>query len=113
MAANPDFMTTFVKLLAAADADYARTGDSWTATSPQVAAIAKWTGAAPADVPDGLAAYRFLSLEEQSSKEWLGGGAAEALKSTAEFLKNQGRVTELAPDYGPFVTADVVKAAAK
>ncbi len=113
MAANPDFMVTFVKLLAAADADYAKTGKGWTEGSPQVAAIAKWTGAAPADVPDGLAAYRFPTLEEQASKEWLGGGAAEALKSTAEFLKSQGRVTELAPDYGPFVTADVVKAAAK
>ncbi|RVU19164.1 taurine ABC transporter substrate-binding protein [Methylobacterium oryzihabitans] len=112
LAAHPDFATTFVRLLAAADADYARNGASWTAGSPQVAAIAKWTGAAPADVPEGLAAYRFPTLEGQASAQWLGGGAATALKSTAEFLKAQGRVPDLAPDYGAFVTADVVKAAA-
>ncbi|TNC06636.1 taurine ABC transporter substrate-binding protein [Methylobacterium terricola] len=113
LAAHPDFATTFVRLLAAADADYARNGSSWTVGSPQVTAIAKWTGAAPADVPEGLAAYRFPTLEGQASAQWLGGGAASALRSTAEFLKAQGRVPDLAPDYGAYVTADVAKAAAK
>ncbi|WP_288585051.1 taurine ABC transporter substrate-binding protein [uncultured Methylobacterium sp.] len=112
-AAHPGFLTTFVRLLAAADADYARSGESWKAGTPQVAAIAKWTGAAPEDVPAGLAAYRFPTIDEQISPRWLGGGAAGALKSTAEFLKAQGRVPDLAPDYGAFVTADVAKAAAK
>ncbi len=109
--ANKEFMTTFVKLLAAADADYAANAAAWTPESPQVAAVAKWTGAAPADVPAGLAAYKFLTLEEQASAAWLGGGAAQALKSTAEFLKEQGRVTDLAPDYAAFVTDEYVKAA--
>jgi taurine transport system substrate-binding protein len=113
MTANPAFMTTFVKLLAAADADYAKNKASWTVGSPQVAAVAKWTGAAPADVPGGVADYKFPTLAEQASPSWLGGGAAIALKSTAEFLKSQGRVTEVATDYAPFVTAEFVEAAAK
>lgn len=113
LSAHRDFLVTFARLLAAADADYAKSGGTWTATSPQVAAIAKWTGAAPADVPDSLGAYRFPTLPEQASSRWLGGGAAGALKSTAEFLKEQGRVPELAPNYGAFVTADVVDAALK
>ncbi|SFV16396.1 taurine transport system substrate-binding protein [Methylobacterium sp. 174MFSha1.1] len=113
LTAHREFLTTFVRLLAAADADYAKAGASWTESSPQVAAIAKWTGAAPAEVPAALAAYRFPTLAEQASPRWLGGGAADALKSTAEFLKAQGRVPDLAPDYGAFVTTDLVDAALK
>ena len=108
--ANKDFVTTFVKLLAAADADYAKNKAAWTADSKEVAAVAKWTGASPADVPAAMAAYKFPTVEQQLSADWLGGGAAKALQSTAEFLKEQGRVTDLAPDYSAFVTDEYVKA---
>jgi taurine transport system substrate-binding protein len=109
--ANKEFMTKFVTLLAAADADYATNGASWTADSPEVRAVAKWTGANAADVPAGMAAYKFPTLTEQASAAWLGGGAAKALQSTAEFLREQGRVSEVAPDYAAFVTDEYVKAA--
>ncbi|MDX3928509.1 MAG: taurine ABC transporter substrate-binding protein [Shinella sp.] len=109
--ANADFMTKFVKLLAASDADYAKNHASWTPDSPEVRAIVKWTGANAADVLAGMAAYKFLTLDEQASAAWLGGGAAKALQSTSEFLKEQGRVTDLAPDYAAFVTDQYVKAA--
>jgi taurine transport system substrate-binding protein len=109
--ANNEFMTSFVKLLAAADADYAANKDKWTPESPEVAAVVKWTGATATDVPAGMAAYKFPTLDEQASADWLGGGAAKALQSTAEFLKEQGRVTDLATDYGAFVTDEYVKAA--
>lgn len=109
--ANKEFMTTFVKLLAAADADYAKNKEAWTPQSAEVSAVVKWTGANAADVPAGMAAYKFPTLEEQASAAWLGGGAAKALQSTAEFLKEQGRVTDLAPDYAAFVTDEYVKAA--
>ncbi|MDQ1187258.1 MULTISPECIES: taurine ABC transporter substrate-binding protein [Agrobacterium] len=108
--ANKEFVTTFVKLLAAADADYAANKAAWTQDSKPVAAVAKWTGANPADVPAAMAAYKFPTLEQQGSSEWLGGGAAKALQSTAEFLKEQGRVTDIAPDYSAFVTDEYVKA---
>lgn len=109
--ANKAFVTTFVKLLAAADADYAANKASYTPDSKPVAAVVKWTGANAADVPAGMAAYKFPTLDEQASAAWLGGGAAKALKSTAEFLKDQGRITDLAPDYAAFVTDEYVKAA--
>ncbi|WP_037067247.1 taurine ABC transporter substrate-binding protein [Allorhizobium undicola] len=110
-AENRDFLVTFVRLLSEADADYRRNAARWTPDSAEVKAVAKWTGANAADVPAGVAAYRFPDLNQQASSQWLGGGAAEALKSTAEFLKEQGRVQALAPDYSTFVTADYVKAA--
>ena len=111
--ANRPFMVAFVKLLAGEDADYASQKASWTPDSDAVKAVAKWTGATPADVPAGMAAYRFPTLSQQASATWLGGGAATALKNTADFLKEQGKVQDLAPDYAKYVTDAYVKAAAQ
>lgn len=110
-AENKPFLVTLVKLLAEADAAYRADPKAWTATSPQGLAVAKISGAEPADVPASLAAYRFPTLAEQASPEWLGGGAAKALADTAAFLKEQGRVPAVAPDYAKFVTDAYVKAA--
>ena len=109
--ANKPFMVAFVKQLAAADARYKADPAKWTPESDDVKAVAQWTGATPADVPAGMAAYRFPTMTQQASATWLGGGAAEALKNTAAFLKDQGKVQALAPDYGAFVTDAYVKAA--
>jgi len=109
--ANKPFLVKLVKLIAQKDAEYKAKPEAWNAESPQAKAIAKLTGAAPADVPGSLAAYRFLSLDEQATPAWLGGGAAKALAETAGFLKEQGRISTLAPDYAKFVTDEYVKAA--
>jgi len=112
-AANKGFMVEFVKLLAAADASYTRDPAAWTPDSPEVKAVAKWTGATAAEIPAGMAAYRFPTPVQQVSSEWLGGGAAKALLYTAQFLKEQGRVPEVAPDYSRFVTSEYVRDAMK
>ncbi len=75
--------------------------------------MAQITGSTPAEVPASLAAYRFPALAAQASPAWLGGGAAKALTETAAFLKAQGRVQALAPDYGRFVTGAYVDAGRK
>jgi len=110
-AKNEAFMVAFVKVLAKADNDYRNNAAKWTAESPQVKAIAKWTKANAKDVPPSMLLYKFPNLQEQASATWLGGGAAKALSSTAVFLKEQGRVKELKPDYGAFVTTTYVKKA--
>jgi len=112
-AANKEFMVEFVKLLAATDASYTRNPAAWTPDSAEVKAVAKWTGATAAEIPAGMAAYRFPTPAQQVSAEWLGGGAAKALLYTAQFLKEQGRVPEVAPDYSRFVTAEYVRDAMK
>jgi taurine transport system substrate-binding protein len=114
---NKEFMAKLVSLMAKADSEYRAEKAKWTADSPQVRAVAKISGADPKDVPEGMAAYRFPTLQEQASPEWLGGGkdsgAAKALAETAKFLKEQGRITDVAPDYSRFVTDEYVKAAMK
>jgi taurine transport system substrate-binding protein len=111
-AEHKDFMVALVKALAAKDAEYKANKAKWTAESAEAKAVAKISGADVKDVPAALADYGFLSLEEQASAAWLGGGVAKALTDTAAFLKEQGRVADVAPDYSKFVTADYVKAAA-
>jgi taurine transport system substrate-binding protein len=110
-AANEPFMVAFVKALNRANEEYKATGKSWTADSPQTKAMAKWTKANPADVGPAMALYSFPSLSEQLSPAWLGGGAAKAMAHTAAFLKEQGRVQEVKPDYSAFVTTAYVQKA--
>ena len=110
-AANEGFMVALVKALAKADGEYRANAAKWTADSPQVKAVAKWTKADAKDVPPAMALYKFPTATEQMSATWLGGGAAKAMANTAAFLKEQGRIQEVKPDYGAFVTTDYVKKA--
>jgi len=113
---NHDFMVKFVKVLAAADEKYRANQAKWTADSPEVKAVAKWSGAKPEDVPAGMALYRFPTLSEQNSK-WLGGGknslAAKALAATAQFQLSQKQIEKTLPDYSTVVTDQYVKDAMK
>jgi taurine transport system substrate-binding protein len=111
-AENEAFMVALVKALAKADADYRANAAKWTPDSPQVKAVAKWTKADPKDVPAAMALYRFPTPDEQLSPAWLGGGAAKAMADTAAFLKEQGRVQEVKPNYAAFVTTEYVRKAA-
>jgi taurine transport system substrate-binding protein len=114
--ANRDFIVKFVKVLAASDDSYRKSAAKWTADTPQVKAVAKWSGAKPEDVPAGMALYKFPTLSEQASK-WLGGGkdstAAKALAATAAFQLSQKQVEKTLPDYSVAVNPAYVQDAAK
>jgi taurine transport system substrate-binding protein len=114
---NKNFLTAFIKEIDKADAAYKANRASYTADSDQVKAIAKVVGAPPADVPASLAEYSFPSAAEQASSTWLGGGkdggVAKAMASTANFLKEQGRITDVPADFGKFVNPEFAAAAAK
>ena len=110
-AANEGFMVAFVKALNRANEEYKASGKGWTPDSPQTKAMAKWTKADPKDVGPAMALYTFPTLAEQLSPAWLGGGAAKAMAGTATFLKEQGRVQEVKPDYSAFITTVYVQKA--
>jgi taurine transport system substrate-binding protein len=115
--ANSDFMTAFVKVIAAADASYRDDPTSFSGDSENADKIVKMVGGDPKDVPGVLALYNFPTLEQQASCAWLGcgkgGGAARALQFTSEFLKNEKKIHSLQPDYGIFVNPSYVVAAMK
>ncbi len=110
-AKHNDFMVALVKAIAKANDDYRNNVAKWTADSPEVKTIAKWTKADPKDVPPALALYGFPTLKEQASATWLGGGVAKAMTDTAGFLKEQGRIQEVKPDYSKYVTTKYVEEA--
>jgi taurine transport system substrate-binding protein len=109
---NPEFMVALVKAVAKADADYRANAKTWTGDQAKVAAVAKWSGGKPEDVAASMALYGFPSAKEQASPTWLGGGAngaaAKALTQQANFLKEQGRLQTVAPDYSKNVTVEWV-----
>ncbi|MFX7739913.1 hypothetical protein ABTJ99_21405, partial [Acinetobacter baumannii] len=80
-----------------ADDNYRKNKAAWTPESPMVKAVAKMSGAKPEDVPGSMSLYAFPTLEEQASARWLGGGAARALQSAAQFLKEQGTIQTVLP----------------
>ena len=109
---NPEFMVALVKALAKADNDYRSNPKAWTGDTAKVGAVAKWSGGKPEDVADAMSLYGFPSAKEQASPTWLGGGAngaaAKALTQQANFLKEQGRLTTVVPDYSKNVTIEWV-----
>ncbi|MEW5423600.1 taurine ABC transporter substrate-binding protein [Amorphus sp. 3PC139-8] len=108
---NKDAMVAFTKTMNEANLDYLNNTASWTPDSTPVKMIAERTGADPSQVPEIMEGFTYLPLKEQVGEKWLGGGAAEALKSTAEFLKAAGRIDQVADDYSTFVTDEYAKAA--
>ncbi|AJC17885.1 taurine ABC transporter substrate-binding protein [Pandoraea sputorum] len=114
--ANKEFLDHFVKVLAATDASYRDNPQTWAVGSPQVAAVAKESGANAADVPASLALYAFPTAAQQASNVWLGGGkqsgAAKSLAATAAFLKEQGTIQAVLPDYSVGVDPQFAQRAA-
>lgn len=115
--ANADFMARLVKVMADADAAYRANPSAYGPDSANAKAIAGKIGGEAKDAADAVKLYAYPSAEQQASAAWLGGGkdggAAKALRATADFLKEQKRIDAVAGDYGVFVTARYVEAAAK
>ena len=114
---NKDFLNKFIAALAKQDAAYKADKAKWTADSEMVKATAKIVGAKPEDVPPAMADYNFPTGAEQASATWLGGGkdggVAKAVLDTAEFLKEQGRITAIPTDVAKSVNPEFAAAAAK
>ncbi len=108
---NKEALAAFLKTINDANMAYLKDPSAWTADSAPVKTIADYTGADPAQVPQILEGYTFMPISEQVAPEWLGGGLADAMKATAKFLKDAGRIDSVADDYSPFVTDEYAKAA--
>jgi taurine transport system substrate-binding protein len=110
---DPNVLVSFAKVTGQVNEDYRKNGANWTASSPEVEAIARISGSDPADVPPLLHGTTYPLLDEQPGTALLGGGTAAALADTSKFLKEQKRLDTLLPDYRPTVTAAYVQQAIK
>lgn len=115
--ANADFVSKFLKVVAAADDNYRKNKAKWTVGSPMVKAVAEITGEKAENVPAGMALYAFPTIAEQTSTAWLGGGkdgaAAKSLAATAAFLRSQGTISTTLPDYSVGVNPRYAEMAGK
>ena len=73
--------------------------------------IAKDSGMDMEGTTGVISVFAFPSLEEQLSDEWMGGGVAEYLTSSAASLQESGKITAL-PDYSALVNSSYLEAAA-
>ena len=116
-AENDKFMTDFTKVLDEYAANYRNNPGAWGASSANARKVAELAGGEPAQVPGVLALYGFPSAAQQASSTWLGGGenggAARALRFTAEFLKKEKKVDEVPSSLAGFVNSKFAAAAAK
>lgn len=84
--ANPEFMAMWTRVQSAAaellNADPAAAAES----------IAVELGITPAEVETQIAGYRYLTAAEQAGPEYVGGGLADAMVHTAQFLQTQDQV---------------------
>lgn len=110
---HPEIVAQFVKVTGDSYADYAKNGASWTPTSPEVAAIAKLTGAKAEEIPDLLKGNEYPLLDDQLSKAVLGGGTVDAIVQTSTFLKEQGRIDAVLDSYDVYVSSAPAEAAKK
>ena len=114
---NGKFMTDFTKVLDEYAANYRNNPRNWGATSANARKVAELAGGQASQVPGVLALYGFPSAAEQASATWLGGGenggAARALRFTAEFLKKEKKVDKVPSSLAGFVNSKFAAAAAK
>jgi taurine transport system substrate-binding protein len=96
---NPEFACQWVKMVAAADADYRSNPNDYGPGTDKAKGIAAAVSGQEEQVGGVLALYDYPTLEEQVSGTWLGGGVANALKATSEFLKDQGKIDTVMDSY--------------
>ncbi|AMB86404.1 taurine ABC transporter substrate-binding protein [Pseudomonas agarici] len=101
---HPEILKKFTQVSLSAIADYNAHKAQWTVDSEPVKTIARFTGANPSDIPQLLEGSQFPGAAEQISAELLGGGTAKAVAQTAGFLKEQGKIESVLPDYSPYVS---------
>jgi taurine transport system substrate-binding protein len=114
---NADFVTSMIAIIAAVDESYRQNAETITTANPIVKAIAKLSGGNAEGVISAASLYKFPTITEQTSCEWLGcgkeGKAAKALLFTSEFLKSQKKIRKLQKDYSLFVNPTYAVAASK
>lgn len=99
---NPDAVRAFAKVTLDAYAKYNQDPQAWLADSSNIDKIVKLTGAKAEDIP-GLLQSNVFPLAADQVQE-LGEPTVKAITDTAAFLKEQGKVDAVLPDYSPYVT---------
>ncbi|MGO2449247.1 taurine ABC transporter substrate-binding protein [Pseudomonas taetrolens] len=102
-AKHPEIVTAFAKVTLDAYADYHKDPKAWLANQSNVDKLVKLSGAKATDIPLLLQGNVYPLAAGQT--QLLGAPTTKALADTAAFLKEQGKVDAVLPDYAPSVNA--------
>ena len=111
-AANPEFLKNFSAVIEQQTRSFLSNKAAWGPDSDNAKALAKLLGGTPANQAAGILNLNLVPANAQASEAWLGGGdksgVARILKDTAEFLKEQKKISTVLPSYAAYVTPAAV-----
>ncbi|MGH8466655.1 MAG: taurine ABC transporter substrate-binding protein, partial [Pseudomonas sp.] len=103
---HPEIVKAFAKVTLDAYADYRKDPQAWLANPSNVDKLVKLSGAKATDIPALLQGNVFPLAADQVAA--LGAPTTKAITDTATFLKAQGKVDAVLPDYAPYVSAKFI-----
>jgi taurine transport system substrate-binding protein len=103
---HPEVVRAFAKVTLDAYADYRQDPKAWLADQDNIAKVVKLSGAKAEDIPLLLQGNVFPLAADQATA--LGAPTTQAITDTAKFLKEQGKVDAVLPDYAPYVSNQYV-----
>jgi taurine transport system substrate-binding protein len=110
--ANPDFLKSYAGVISKYSDSFTKDPAAWGPDSENAKTLATFLGGTAEQFATSLKNVNLISPADQQSEAWLGGGeksgAAATLKATAQFLKDQGKISEVADSYAAFVTPDSI-----
>jgi taurine transport system substrate-binding protein len=99
---HPEIVRAFAKVTLDAYANYRKDPQAWLANQDNIAKVVKLSGAKAEDIPLLLQGNVFPLAADQVTA--LGAPTTQAVSATAGFLKEQGKVDKVLPDYAPYVS---------
>jgi taurine transport system substrate-binding protein len=103
---HPEIVTAFAKVTLDAYAQYRKDPQAWLADASNIDKLVKLSGAKASDIPLLLQGNVFPLAADQVVS--LGAPTTQAITNTAAFLKEQGKVEAVLPDYAPYVSAKYI-----
>lgn len=103
---HPEYVRAFAKVTLDAYADYRQDPQAWLASADNLAKVSRLSGAKVEDIPVLLQGNVFPLAADQITA--LGTPTIQAITDTARFLKEQGKVDAVLPDYAPYVSNQYV-----
>ncbi|WP_434675732.1 taurine ABC transporter substrate-binding protein [Pseudomonas sp. D3-10] len=103
---HPEIVTAFAKVTLDAYAQYRKDPLAWLADASNIDKLVKLSGAKASDIPLLLQGNVFPLAADQVLS--LGAPTTQAITNTAAFLKEQGKVEAVLPDYAPYVSAKYI-----
>lgn len=105
--AHPEVVTAFARSALAAQGAYLAQPDQWLKNQQNLSQLARLSGVPADQVPELVKGNTYLSVADQITQ--LGQPVDQAIRDTAAFLKQQGKIPQVASDYRDFVTDRFVK----